>query len=270
MNLSIKLLIPLLYLTATVGAQANLIAHYTFDGDANDSTANGNDLTAYADDAINTPVINSSGGVSGGYASFDGQNLFNTTFVPVQGNADRTFSMFVRSSTSNTGSTGTTTTMFAGWGDTNLSPRVRFDFGLNGGTDNQLRNEYNAGATTSNSSVNIIDGEWHHVAVTWEEASNTATFYLDGTAYGTGTADDLLTGNEVGLTLGGDTRAGGNLAAGTTQGGFRYLTGDLDDVRVYNTALDSTQIANLSAIPEPSALLLLGGAGLLGLLRRRR
>lgn len=269
MNLSLKLLIPLLYLTATVGAQANLISHYKFDGDANDSTANGNDLTAYAVDGTNTPVINSSGGVSGGYASFDGQNLFNTTFAPVQGNADRTFAMFVRSSTSNLSNGGQSEMFFGGWGDTTQSARVRFDLGLNANSDSQLRNEYNSGATTSNSSVNIVDGEWHHVAVTWEEASDTATFYLDGTAYGTATSS-LNTGNEVGLTLGGDTRAGGNLAEGTAQSPYRYLTGDLDDVRVYNTALDSTQIANLSAIPEPSALLLLGGAGLLGLLRRRR
>lgn len=258
-----------LYLTATLGAQAALVAHYPFDGDATDASGGGNDLTAYADDNTNFPSVSASGGQAGGFASFDGQNLFNTTFAPVTGNDSRTFSMFVRTSTDNSGNDGLSTMMFAGWGQTDLSTRRRFDFGLQGGSNSQLRNEYNAGATTSNSSITVVDGQWHHVAVTWESTTDTATFYLDGSAYGTGSVAGLDTGSEVGISIGGDTRAGGSLTGTSSQTPFRFLTGDLDDVRVYDEALDSSQIANLAAVPEPS-ITLLGAIGFLGLLRRRR
>lgn len=133
-----------------------------------------------------------------------------------------------------------------------------------------MRNEYNAGATTSNSSITVVDGEWHHVAVTWESTTNTATFYLDGAVYGTGSVDGLNTGSEVGISIGGDTRAAGLLTATSNQGAFRYFNGDVDDFRVYDEALDSSQIATLAAIPEPSpSVVLLAALGLIGLRRRR-
>lgn len=257
----------LIYLTTALGAQAALVAHYPFDGDATDASGNGNDLTAYAADETNFPSVSATGGRAGGFAGFDGQNLFNTMFTPVSGDDSRTLSMFVRTTADNSGSSGTNTMFFAGWGNPGTGTRVRYDLGLEGGTNNQLRNEYNAGAATSSATVGLNDGDWHHVAVVWD--GSTASFYLDGAAYGTAAPGALATGSEIGLTIGGDTRAGGVLTETSTQTPNRYLTGDLDDVRVYDEALDAPQIAALAAVPEP-ATSVLGLLGALGLLRRRR
>lgn len=247
-------------LTST--SESALILHYTFDSDASDAVGS-NDLTAQADDSTNFPTIQISGGKAGGYASFDGQNYFNRSqFSPVSGDADRTFSMFVRTTADNSGSTGGTTTFFGGWGDDSLSARVRFDLGLQGGSNNQLRGEYNSGASTSLTTAAINTGVWRHLAIVWDGGTNTATFYLDGAFYGSETeTNNLVTaapGVEDGFFLGTDTRTN------------RFFTGDMDDVRVYDEALDATAIANLAAVPEPSSTALLGLGGLALMLRRRR
>ena len=256
---------------AISAAQADLVAHYRFTGGSlSDSTGNGGNLTGYAQDGTNTPTVSGSGGVfGGGYASFDGQNLFNTTYTPVLGNADRTLSMFIRTSFDNSGSTGASTSFFAGWGNADAVARNRFDLGFQGASNSQLRNEYNAGATTSQTTTNFSSGDWIHVAVVWEGASQTATFYANQLFYGTATLGaDLATGDLIGLTIGGDTRAAGVLAELSSQTPNRFFTGDISDVRVYNRALTAGEIA---AIPEPStALMLVAGLAGLAVTRRRK
>lgn len=246
-----------------VTSEAGLVAHYTFDSDATDAVGS-NDLTAQADDSTNFPTITGTGGQAGGYATFDGQNYFNRSqYSPVSGDADRTFSMFVRTTADNSGSAGSTTTFFGGWGNDSTGARVRFDLGLQAGSNNQLRGEYNSGAGTSNTTTAINTGAWRHLAITWNGATNTATFYLDGAVYGTESETfDLATaapGVEDGFVLGTDTRDN------------RFFTGDMDDVRVYDEVLDATAILALSnVVPEPSSTALLGLGGLALMLRRRK
>ena len=253
-------------------ADAGLLAHYKLDGDATDS-AGSNDLTAYNNGVSADPTITGAGGAAGGYASFDGGNLLNTTFVPVTGNDSRTLSMWVRTSADNSASTGATTTFFAGWGGTDATAVNRYDLGLEATKNDQFRNEFNAGAVTSSTGTAINDGTWRHVAVTWDGSA--VTFYLDGAAYGTTNRAAINTASVIGITLGADTRAGGVLSGTTTQTPNRFFVGDIDDVQVYDTALQATDIQTLfanpgTAIPEPGSLGLLALGGLACLRRRRR
>lgn len=237
--------------------ESNLVGHYKFNGNALDSSAGANHLTAHNNGDAD-PIVQASGGKSGGYATFDGQNLFNTSFAPVTGNAARTFSMFVRTNEDNSGNAvGFNTLMFGGWGEN--SNQGRYDFGLDGNSNTSLRSEYQVGATTSDTTTTITNGQWNHVAVVWD-GTDTSTFYLNGALYGSEVfATGLNTQNLVGLTLGADTVSADSIVNGN--GGVkRFHIGDLDDVRVYDAALDASQIGALAAIPEPaSATTIIGG-----------
>ena len=86
----------------------------------------------------------------------------------------------------------------------------------------------------------IVDGEWHHLAVTWRSSDGRYRFFLDGEPGASG--DGLATG----ATLGG----GGTLVVGQDQdtvgGGFdtgqAYL-GRLDELVIFDTALPAATIA---------------------------
>jgi hypothetical protein len=89
---------------------------------------------------------------------------------------------------------------------------------------------YNAGYEfnfTSNASVN--DGNWHHVAVT-READGSGRIYIDGVL------DQAQAGAAVAL-------AGFNVVIGRDElNGNQYFTGDLENLRIWNTARTQQQI----------------------------
>ena len=89
----------------------------------------------------------------------------------------------------------------------------------------------------------INDGQWHHVAVTWEDDGtpdcDDAVLYYDGTPY-TSVDDTFVAVNTVagteGVTIG--------------KWGTNYFNGSIDDVRIYDRALDLSQIQSLYNAPS--------------------
>lgn len=112
---------------------------------------------------------------------------------------------------------------------------------------------------------NIYNGAWRHVAFT--VSGTTFSLYVDGVLSGTPstlTPDFIDNGEAEIFRIGALARS--------SNGDF--FTGLLDDVQIYGSALTGSNVTFLfnnpgTAIPEPSAALL-GGLGLLALLRRRR
>ena len=83
-----------------------------------------------------------------------------------------------------------------------------------------------------------LPGDWHHVAVT--RSGSTVTFYLDGTPLGTDTQSGQYNNGSLPIWIGSD---------GDHSGGIGYLEGLIDEVRIYDQALDSTQVDLLSTLP---------------------
>jgi hypothetical protein len=96
---------------------------------------------------------------------------------------------------------------------------------------------------------------WHHVAVV--EQGTAAYFYIDGILANTVLGGPPLTSPPVGNNY--------PMLIGARSNGL-YLDGLMDDVRVYNRALTSTEIKD---IPEPCTLLLLG-LGMLTIRNKRK
>ena len=110
---------------------------------------------------------------------------------------------------------------------------------------------------------------WHHVLAV-SPLGGPAAIYVNGSLVETG-ANTTLTDNGSGRLM-----IGGNPDTGP---GFRTWNGGIDDVAMYDQALNANaakQIfldgrGNLNVVPEPgTGILALMGAACLGLLRRRR
>lgn len=129
-------------------------------------------------------------------------------------------------------------------------------------------------SSTTVTATAVSTGAWHHAAMTY--VNGTVTLYLDGTSSGSltnGTSNlpftDLLFGRE---------------RNSPDPSGDRDWDGMIDELAVWNRALTAAEINNANtgagadslyqrglaglAVPEPSAALL-GGLGMLALLRRR-
>lgn len=126
------------------------------------------------------------------------------------------------------------------------SPGERFDIRINTGSG-ILRTEVN-GAGSNGTGV-IADDTWRHCAVVFDPADGTtigtAKFYVDGVL------DPLsvVGGAEVNTSLNNNLRIGASRTLGN-----RLLTGKLDDIRVYNAALDESEIAALFEVQGPDTI----------------
>jgi len=91
------------------------------------------------------------------------------------------------------------------------------------------------------------ENEWHHIAFTWEDVSDTVTIYIDGQVSTTGTFAGPIGLATMSLKIG----TYPNLAQG------RHFHGQVDDVRVYKRSLSTKEIKVLAGIlnadnPDPA------------------
>lgn len=101
---------------------------------------------------------------------------------------------------------------------------------------NNLSFSANGGVDTLNSGVSVNDGQWHHVAARWSQpGTGNMRIYVDGVQVANSTS--ATSGN---LPTGGDFYVAEFNSINLSDS----LSGDFDDVRIWNVSRTNTQIAN--------------------------
>ena len=290
-------LVALLAGPAGLSQASNLLSHFTFDADYT------NEVSASLDSPLqNGTFIDSVASVGSGAAYFDGFDDFasagvnavpgagggyyaGTVSLWVKGDGGSSSSrVFMGQQNGDPGSFGADNRM--SWQvDTNGAGSVQIFIRTADGseTNNRLKFRHQEpGATNAERfPTDWNDGDWTHLAYTWAvDAAGTvsdAKIYIDGAPVGTVITESSLEADPAkapilpweapGMFIG----ARNNRIA---QGGSAnaHFKGWIDDVRVYDGVLSSSEIQGLFAlgIPEPASSAMVGLASAVGLVFRRR
>jgi hypothetical protein len=123
-------------------------------------------------------------------------------------------------------------------------------------------NDTTNGISTAAGAI-VGSGQWTHIAITVlqvDPAPGEVKYYKNG----------LLVDTKA-VNVGFGATNTNPLYIGSRADLFTQFNGQIDDLRIYNTALSAGEIGVLAAIPEPSTgLVTAAGLGLLGLRRRPR
>ena len=203
-----------------------------------DSSNNGNDgtLTNMAGDEW-------TGGAVGGALDFDGDNDYvDTGYDGIAGSSSRTVTFWVKS-------TDTSDHAIIAWGDEWVNGakwHIQLNSNSSDGTLGAIRTEVQRGYIIG--STNIADDNWHHVASVFKEDGTPnvtdVLHYVDGVLETTSgsrsrSVDTDLTGVDArDVTIG----------RSSNQGSFRYYSGIIDDVRIYNIGLSAEEVAGLAGV----------------------
>lgn len=238
-------------------AHAAVFAHYSFDTDFTDSSGNARHGTLSDTGTTgNSGIVTSAGNhVFGGGAitlSAD-RDYVDVPLATFSSGTPYTIAFWARKSSGDTGQSADFDMVIGDRNNTN------FFIALNDVTGPGMR--WRSSASTADRQADFTvakDYSWHHYAIV--ASGTTITLYLDGTLVSSDGGN--LTGFQYN-TIG---------EAYTTAADFDF-NGQLDEMWIFNEALDATAISNLnsvnSTIPEPTALVL-STVGLLALARRRR
>ncbi|UCD50666.1 MAG: hypothetical protein JSW27_24475 [Phycisphaerales bacterium] len=203
---------------------ANLVAYYAFEGNANDSSGNGfngtidgspnyvpgKDGQAIALDGVQDHVIVESVGISGADArTIAGWAKADTTSIPAW------------------------TDVFGFTGP--ASNGQHFDIEAVGSTGTTTLGYYGLHRHGWEQDIMPIDLEWHHLAATFD--GTTVTWYGDGLLIG---SEDVTNVNTPGA-----------FHVGKRQDNVNVFPGAVDEVRVYDRALSPAEVAGLAGLTAP-------------------
>ncbi|MGA2177765.1 MAG: immunoglobulin domain-containing protein [Verrucomicrobiota bacterium] len=203
-----------------------LIAYYPFNGNANDESGNGFDGTVVGA----TLTTDRFGSLDSAYY-FDGVSndiIASVTNLPT-GAAPRTVSLWAQAQLPPTGSN------LLWWGASQNGQ----GFGLiNSGTPYTWQGQSYGGGDDVNSGV-PVDTNWHQVVVIYDGTN--LSISLDGV-------------NEAGISNSINTPLS-PLTIGSAASAGTFFSGAIDDVRIYNRALSSLEVAALYALEVPQPMI---------------
>lgn len=204
-------------------ASTGLRARYECEGGFTDSTSN-----AY--DGINSSATFNLGKIGNQSAQFDGTNHHATIPCPI-GQNDFTIAFWMK--TTDTGGEGQ---WWAGRGlvDGETAGNAP-DFGT-ALVGNKVAFGIGSPDTTLLSMTSVNDGNWHHVAATWNRTNGDMQLYVDGIL------DNTVTG-PIGARTAPPALRLGSIQTGASGGFFQ---GSLDDVRLCEYIMSASEVALLA------------------------
>lgn len=239
-------------------AQAGLVAYYPFTGNANDESGNGNDGIVSGSVLVEDRFGNAD---SAYYFDGDDRITASNPFAPGYMRSDSfTVTAWIKTNTP-------LAEMIVGqyvYGD-GLTDDDHFGLYLGPNGD------FQAGCFVlgfNSQDMLLADDQWHYVAMVLDEAGDSLSLYvidMNGqikyeSVSGIDDALDAVFNPDIPITI-------GNLLP-SDLGGHGWI-GSLDEVRIYDHALSLNEIQELSQVPIPGAIFLLG-SGLMGLVGLRR
>ena len=212
------------------GLSENLVAHYTFDGNANDTSGNGNDgvlhdVTATTDRHGNANSAYHFNGTSAYVVVPDSDSLREvgqTVTVSAWVKPEAWDNVWV-------------SVLCKGYNEAcrQYGPQIHK-------SGKWLLNYYNGTKANELQAKAIELNTWSHVSVTYTPTA--ITVYVDGERIGSMTPLGNMVKNSEPLYIGCDF-----------PGGDEYLTGDMDEVRIYNRALSASEVRALYNNDNPVA-----------------
>ena len=159
----------------------------------------------------------------------------------IPGTGARTIAAWVRTSHTNPQNRG-----ILSWGINQTSRKWTFRIQTSNGIPGTIRVEANGGFFVGNTV--ITDGKWHHVAVTWE--NDGTPDILDSRLYVDGVLDaefgNLTTPPSSSQSIAINTASSADVRIGDDFQANHNWYGGIDDVRIYNEALDARAIDSLA------------------------
>ncbi|YCM44033.1 LamG-like jellyroll fold domain-containing protein [Verrucomicrobiaceae bacterium 227] len=220
-------------------ASANLLGYWDFEANFSDISGNGNDGTAIGNTTLDTTTAAAGTGslklvnADDSYLDINPGSGMNVADEPVF-----TISMWVNSSTLQDDKR-----IFSEGSTTSSAPLYNLGTGAPGTGSNQLDfYRRSASATTNDHNVTTAepfgDATWHNVIVT--DASGQVEFYVDGVLDRTASYTDEILGTDT-TTFGGIKR----------EGPCCGFSGSLDDIAIWDVALNSDQIQAIQMAVSP-------------------
>ncbi len=214
------------------------VSHWALDGNLQDSSPQGNHGT-FSGDAAGETYVEGFDGTPGGALLFDGVDdivrFSHNSGLPIYYNPSYTATFWVKGD----GTNQNDLRIFSEGSTTNNTPLLNIGTqqGAAGG-DKVVAfirmNGTNVGQAGSTSQQVVLDDEWHHVA--WVDDNGQCKWYIDGILDGTmpSYARDPLIAMDT-TTIGGILRGAAS----------HFFAGAIDEVRVYNYALDEGEIQDM-------------------------
>ena len=228
--------------------RADLVGHWTFDeaagttaGDSSTNNRNGTIVGGAIWNTTDLPAIPSG---SSAALQFDGvdDQVDIVGYKGISGTGDRTISAWIRSGTNST----LLNKGIVSWGTNLGTQKWTFRVQSQNGTPGAIRIEANGGFFVGNTVV--TDTEWHHVAVTW--ANDGTPDVIDAKLYVDGVLDaefgNVDTPPSASQSVAINTASIADVRIGDDFQTTHNWEGGIDDVRIYDEALDANAIAALA------------------------
>lgn len=234
---------------------SNLVARYTFAGNADDVSGHGNDGTVFG-----ATLTTDRFGIANSAYCFDGTNDYidcgNGTSTLFDSTDSFTLEAWMKYS-------GLPTLGAIAARHDDRPGTFNYTIGVAHGELVSIADQAHVGSCWLLSDISLIEGAWYHVAYAYDNKS--LTLYVNGQEQGTDLFGDAGEGDSIAHFLIGNTGQWPGYADN------RYFKGVIDELAVYDRALTEDEVRSLTVVPVPGGMLLgVFGLSLAGRLLRQR